>query len=79
MFSERIGRKRKDAFEFIKKRIMNKIDSWDNRFLSQAEKEVLPCLFYATKRAYLTKPLVTRVTFGGHYLKIGIKSVANLR
>lgn len=38
---EKIGRKRKDAFEFIKQRIKNKTDSWYNRFLSQAGKEVL--------------------------------------
>ena len=38
---EKIGRKRKDAFEYIKQRIRNKLDSWYNRFLTPAGREVL--------------------------------------
>lgn len=38
---ERIGHRRKEAFEYLKQRIKNKLDSWYNRFLSQAGKEVL--------------------------------------
>ncbi|KAJ0264716.1 Reverse transcriptase zinc-binding domain-containing protein [Hirschfeldia incana] len=38
---EKIGRKRKDAFEYIKQRIRNKLDSWYNKFLTPAGREVL--------------------------------------
>lgn len=38
---EYIGKKRKEVFQYIKDRIMNKIDSWYSKYLSPAGKEVM--------------------------------------
>ena len=38
---EKIGKKKKDAFEYIRQKIKNRIDSWYNKYLSQAGKEVM--------------------------------------